>query len=154
MTLTPAPTKNGPVVYTDVEMIKTLKRLAQGQRTLPRNLFSHRRHEDDPSAALYELRFGSWNAALVLAGLTPVEQDPQLQGATTKWTAEKLIDALQLFLKNTESCSLATYASWRKHPSNSRHTLPPAATIRYRLGSWSRAIALATAPHDAQGKQL
>lgn len=142
MSLIPAPTRPGPVLYTDAQMIKTLKRLAQGQTTLSRTMFTHRRAGTDPSAALYESRFGTWNNALRHAGLTPIEQDIQLQGTTTKWHYGQLINALQHFMAETGTTSCNAYEAWRQHPTNTKRALPPAATIRYRLGSWSRAISL------------
>src|SRR4029079_6417916 len=82
----PAPMKSGPVVYTDQQLLHVLIHLAQGENTLGRRTFELRRRGADPSAPLYERRFGSWNRALELAGLAVIEQPQQLQTATTKWT--------------------------------------------------------------------
>ena len=54
----PAPTKPGPIVFSDRQMLEALRRLSLGKPTLGR--------------------------ALELAGLVPTEQPSQLQGTTTK----------------------------------------------------------------------
>ncbi|WP_371792889.1 hypothetical protein OG285_31610 [Streptomyces sp. NBC_01471] len=139
----PAPLKPGPVVYTDRQLLSVLIRLAQGESTLGRRTFKRRRRNTDPSAPLYERRFGSWNSALELAGLDAVAQPEQLQDATTKWTQGQLIDAIQRCLQATGSTTLAAYEAWRTEPADLKSDAPPANTIRFRLGSWSRATELA-----------
>ncbi|MFC8125441.1 homing endonuclease associated repeat-containing protein [Streptomyces sp. NPDC057302] len=139
----PAPMKPGPVVYTDRQLLCVLVRLAQGESTLGRRTFEQRRREADPSAPLYERRFGSWNRAIELAGLDAVAQPEQLQHATTKWTQEQLIAAIRRCLLETGSATLAAYQAWRTDPANPKSDVPPATTIRFRMGSWSRATDLA-----------
>ncbi|MFB7594655.1 homing endonuclease associated repeat-containing protein [Streptomyces sp. NPDC056160] len=139
----PAPTKAGPVVYTDQQLLYVLVRLAQGEGTLGRRTFARRRRGTDPSASLYERRFGSWNCALELAGLAVNEQPQQLQTVTTKWTQEQLIAAIRQCLRETGSTTLAAYETWRKNPADLTGDVPPATTIRFRMGSWSRAARLA-----------
>src|SRR2546421_6701477 len=97
----PAPMKPGPVVYTDQQLLCVLIRLAQEENTLGRRTFEQRCRGTDPSASLYERRFGSWNRALELAGLAVIEQPQQLQTATTKWTQEQLIAAIRQCLRET-----------------------------------------------------
>ncbi|MCJ0875606.1 homing endonuclease associated repeat-containing protein [Streptomyces sp. AP-93] len=138
----PAPMKPGPVVYTDQQLLRVLIRLAQGESILGRRTFEHRRGDADPSAPLYERRFGSWNRALELAGLDTVAQPEQLQDATTKWTQEQLIAAIRRCLLVTGSTTLAAYEAWRTDPANPKSDVPPATTIRFRMGSWSRATEL------------
>ncbi|MFJ9901181.1 homing endonuclease associated repeat-containing protein [Streptomyces sp. NPDC091280] len=135
--------KPGPVVYTDRQLLCVLIRLAQSERTLGRRTFEHRRGDADPSAPLYERRFGSWNRALELAGLTVIEQPQQLQTATTKWTQGQLIAAIRRCLRETGSTTLAAYEDWRTDPTDLKGDVPPATTIRFRMGSWSRATKLA-----------
>ncbi|MEV7872506.1 hypothetical protein AB0P17_41810 [Streptomyces sp. NPDC088124] len=139
----PATTKSGPVVYTDRELLGVLIRLAQGEGTLGRRTFEQRRRGAGPSAALYERRFGSWNRALELAGLDAVAQPEHLRDATTKWTQEQLIAAIRWCLLVTGSTTLAAYEAWRTDPANPKSDVPPANTIRFRMGSWSRATELA-----------
>ncbi|MFG2684191.1 homing endonuclease associated repeat-containing protein [Streptomyces sp. NPDC048392] len=139
----PAPMKPGPVVYTDRQLLRVLIRLAQGESTLGRRTFEQRRRGADPSSPLYERRFGSWNHALELAGLDAVAQPEQLQDATTKWTQEQLIAAIRRCLLVTGSTTLASYEAWRTDPANPKPDVPPATTIRFRMGSWSRATELA-----------
>lgn len=148
---TPAPAKAGLIVFTDEQMLATLRRLSAGEPTLGRAAFQARRHEDDPSHPLYERRFGSWSRALELAGLAPTEQPTQLQGVTTKWSQDDLLEAVRACLRATGSTSMAAYESWRGGlEPQERLRVPPVGTIRYRLGSWSRATALAVSdqPHD------
>ncbi|WP_240152208.1 homing endonuclease associated repeat-containing protein [Streptomyces mobaraensis] len=139
----PAPMKPGPVVYTDQQLLRVLTRLAQGESTLGRRMFEQRREDADPSAPLYERRFGSWNRALELAGLETVAQPEQLQDATTKWSQEQLIASIRRCLLVTGSTTLAAYEAWRTDPASPKPGVPPATTIRYRIGSWSRATELA-----------
>ncbi|MEW1548458.1 homing endonuclease associated repeat-containing protein [Streptomyces tsukubensis] len=139
----PAPMKAGPVVYTDRELLSALVRVAQGEGTIGRRTFERRRMGAGPSAALYERRFGSWNRALELAGLDVVAQPEQLRDATTKWTQEQLIAAIRWCLLGTGSTTLAAYEAWRTDPENPKSDVPPATTIRFRMGSWSRATELA-----------
>jgi hypothetical protein len=135
--------KPGLVVYTDQQLLRVLIRLAQGECTLGRRMFEQRRGDADPSAQLYERRFGSWNRSLELAGLNTVTQPEQLQNATTKWTQEQLITAIRRCLRATGSTTLAAYEAWRTDPANLQSDVPPATTIRFRMGSWSRATELA-----------
>ncbi|MFF8917474.1 homing endonuclease associated repeat-containing protein [Streptomyces sp. NPDC015032] len=139
----PAPMKPGPVVYTDQQLLHVLIHLAQGENTLGRRTFEQRSRGTYPSAPLYERRFGSWNRAVELAGLAVIEQPQQLQTATTKWTQEQLIAAIRQCLRETGSTTLAAYEAWRTDPADLKGDVPPAATIRFRMGSWSRAAELA-----------
>ena len=140
----PAPTKNGPLIYTDAQMISALRRHAQGQKTLSRKAYEQRRASNDPSTGSFERRFGSWGNAVRLAGLTARPQDPQLRGTTTKWSRDQLVDALVQCLHETENTSLPVYSAWREAQEPERRAeLPPATSIRFRLGSWSHATQLA-----------
>lgn len=142
----PAPAKPGPIVYTDEQMLRALSRCAEADASLSRSDYVRRRRADDPSAQLFERRFGSWNkAALERAGLATTEQPVQFQGATTKWTEEMIVDAVQKCWQRTGSTSVAVYEAWRTGDRDGvrRDHVPPAATIRFRMGSWSRATALA-----------
>lgn len=146
-TFTPAPTKAGPLVFSDEQLLELLRDLTDGDNTLSRNSFAARRLESDPIAHLYELRFGSWNQALAAAGLNTIEQPPQLKGLTTKWDNDTMCAAIALCRDETGNTALAVYESWRTHPSNQhRLDLPPATTIRARFGKWSTATALVCAP--------
>lgn len=143
-TTAPAPSKRGPIVYSDGELLVALRDLAQGELTLSRPDYERRRRPADPSTPLFERRFGSWNKALLRAGLEVVEQPLQLQGASTRWQIDQLIDAIRRCRQQIGSTALADYEVWRKH----QETAPPASTIRYRLGSWSRATELACTSAD------
>ncbi|MDP9903193.1 homing endonuclease associated repeat-containing protein [Arthrobacter bambusae] len=147
---TPSPTRNGPVVYTDENMLSALRRLAEGEPTISRPIFNHRRSNTDACTALYEARFGSWNKALEMAGLETTMQPEQLQGVTTKWSQDQILQALTHCLAETGSTTLRRYEEWRKNQPDAATGLPSAASIRMRLGSWSHATFLACAtwnPH-------
>ncbi|MEV7952878.1 hypothetical protein [Streptomyces sp. NPDC088141] len=72
-----------------------------------------------------------------------VEQPQQLHAATTKWTQEQLIAAIRRCRLVTGSTTLAAYEAWRTDPADLKDDVPPATTIRFRMGSWSRATELA-----------
>jgi hypothetical protein len=126
-------------------MVDALLRCAADRDSLPRNDYIRRRHDDEPSAPLLERRFGSWNAALESAGLNTTEQPLHFQGATTKWTEEMILDALRECWIKTGSIAVLAYEAWRTGGTDGicRTHVPPAATIRFRMGSWSRATQLA-----------
>src|SRR5690606_19638866 len=131
----PAPTRPCPQVHSDAHLLATLRRLAQGERTLSRRSYDQRRRRDDPVSSLYEFRFGTWNAALRRAGLAPIEQPRHLQDVCARWTVEQMLDALGRCLAETGKSTLRAYEAWRA----GRDDAPPAITIRARLGSWSAA---------------
>lgn len=139
----PALTKPGPIVYTDRQLVNALRRLALNEPTIGRRTFDQRRRSTDPTSQLYERRFGSWSRALEIAGLETVEQPRHLQGATTKWTEPQILDALRSCLRYTGSTSVTAYEAWRTNADCPQTDVPPATTIRFRMGSWSRATRLA-----------
>jgi len=142
----PVQSFQGPVpTYTEQQMVDALLRCAADRDSLPRNDYIRRRHDDEPSAPLLERRFGSWNAALERAGLNTTEQPLHFQGATTKWTEEMILDALRECWIKTGSITVLAYEAWRTGGTDGicRTHVPPAATIRFRMGSWSRATQLA-----------
>ena len=144
---TPHPGKLGPIVYTDRQLLAALRRHALGDHTLSRIQYSQRRGDADPSTPLYERRFGSWNEALIRAGLEPTVQAPQLQGATTKWTDQGMLDAIRRCLAATGKTTIDTYEDWRRSlPKDD--PVPGASIIRVRMGSWSAATSRACAQPD------
>lgn len=128
-------------VYSDEELLNTLRRLAQGELTLGRRTYEQRRHEDDPSAHLYTHRFGSWNKALVAAGLSRTTQPVQLQDATTKWAEPQMLAALRDCRSETGTLTVRAYEAWRLNPVHPKLHVPPATSIRARFGQWSAAAA-------------
>lgn len=126
-------------VYSDEELLNTLRRLAQGESTLGRRTYEQRRHENDPSAHLYTHRFGSWSEALAAAGLTSTTQPLQLQDATTKWAEPQMLAALRDCRSDTGSLTVRGYETWRLNPVHPRPNVPPATSIRARFGQWSAA---------------
>lgn len=142
------PVRAGATRYTDDQLLSALRRCALGGTTLSRSEYRERRHADEPSPALYERRFGTWNAALSAAGLVTVQQDPQIAGTTTLWTPELLLDAMLRCSLATDTCvltlTLRSYEAWRADEMRERrgtHTNSPAvpsgASIRVHFGSWT-----------------
>lgn len=137
--------------FSDRTMLMTLRRLSQGESTISKHTYDWRKRAGDPSIALYERRFGSWNQALKQAGLEFVEQPLQLQGARPCWSDAVMLDAIRAAHAATGSTALRAYELWRAgHDRGIREQRIPAATsIRYRFGQWSTATRIAMA-----GKKL
>lgn len=129
--------------YSDEEMLFILMRLADQNLVLSRRDYENRKAHSDPHVHLYESRFGTWGRALELAGLVPTEQPEQLQGITTRWSLDDLVDAIRCCLHDTGRSSILAYEAWRTDPQHPQPEMPSASTIRFRFGSWSAATALA-----------
>lgn len=133
------------IVYTDDELLNTLRRMSQGEPTLGRRTYENRRSGTDPSAHLFTHRFGSWNRALERAGLTVIRQPLQLQEATPKWSDPQMLAALRDCRREMGTWSVRTYEAWRTDRSHPRLDVPSAISIRTRFGRWSEAIERACA---------
>lgn len=134
--------------HSDRSMLMALRRLVQGERSLSKHDFRRRKLSTDASVPLYERRFGSWNKALLAAGLMATEQPFQLQGASpTCWSDQQMLAAIARCHEATDSTALLVYEHWREShsPSHRRLHIPAASSIRYRFGRWSKAVALALA---------
>lgn len=132
-------------VYTDDELLNTLRRMTQGEPTLGRRTYEQRRRETEPSAHLFTHRFGSWNRALERAGLAVIQQPLQLQDATPKWSEPQMLAALRDCRRDMGSWSVRTYEAWRTDLSRPRSDVPSAISIRTRFGRWSEATERACA---------
>lgn len=144
---TPHPGKLGAMAYTDHQLLAALQHHALGDRTLSRAQYSQRRGDTDPSTPLYDRRFGSWNEALIRAGLEPTVQAPQLQGVSTKWTDQSMLDSIRRGLAATGKTTINAYEDWRRSlPEDD--AVPSASVIRVRMGSWSAAMSRARAQPD------
>lgn len=144
---TPHPGKLGAMAYTDRQLLAALRRHALGDRTLSRAQYEQRRGDTGPSTPLYDRRFGTWNEALTRAGLEPTVQAPQLQGVSTKWTDQDMLDSIRRCLEVTGKTTINAYEDWRRSlPKDD--PVPGASVIRLRMGSWSAAIARACAQPD------
>jgi hypothetical protein len=90
-----------------------------------------------PSAALYTMRFGSWNEAKRRAGLQPLESNRP--SYTREFSDEEMIAAVAEFLRDAERGSRRFgsyhYAVWRESLVDS-YNLPSLPLLRVRLGKW------------------
>lgn len=129
----PAP----PRVWTSEEMLLCMAEMfsVHGDISMARwRLIS--RQELVPSAALYVVRFGGWNAAKRLAGLSTANRRA-LDSYQRQFTDEDLIDAVALFLRTANPLDgefgAQHYDRWSKQVPHQ----PSLALVRTRLGTWS-----------------
>lgn len=142
----PAPAKPRAHTYSTTEMLQILRRMAAPDGTLSRPTYIKRRGNHQPTAHLFELRFGTWNRALVTAGLTVTPQPEQFIGVGVRWTRQQMIKAIDDCAHATGSTSLRAYEAWRTDAQHPQKNAPPAATIRARMGSWSLVTLMACHP--------
>lgn len=128
--------------YTDASIIASLQRVAAGETLLSRPAYARRRGPGDPSTGLIEFRFGTWNSALVAAGIAVTDQDPQLQGSAPSWTEEELTAALQRCHDAMGKVNVIVYSRWRL-ALDDLHSVPSPALINIRIG-WANVPALIT----------
>jgi hypothetical protein len=97
-------------------------------------------------------RFGSFTAALRLAGLEPALNGPRSR--TTENTPERLAECLRQAAEDTGRLKITIpgYEAWRQRRYLSGEDVPSAWTITKHLGSWSTALGAAglTAPNEAE----
>lgn len=137
-----APTKPGAMVFSDADLVTTLRNHALGDGTLPRNRYQQVRDRHEPSAHLFELRFGTWNRALVTADLRPVSRSPKRAACDPTFSHDVMFQALSAAAKATGSTTIRAYESWRSDLEQPRQ-VPSAQTVRARFGQWSTAVQLA-----------
>lgn len=92
---------------------------------------SARAHKDDgmPSYSVLKRMFGSWGAAMRAADLGPRQQ---------RWNAEEIVGALRAHI--AEHGRPPTEDDWTPAPPGR----PSPHTVRSRIGSWARAVELAS----------
>lgn len=137
-----APTKPGAMVFSDAELIATLRTHALPDETLPRNRYAQHREPDEPSAHLFELRFGTWNQALSAAGLRPMPRSPKRAACDPTFSHAAMLAALRTAARATGSTTIRAYEFWRARLDQPGRA-PSAQTVRARFGKWSTAAALA-----------
>ena len=111
--------------YTDAELIDQLQTFVDERDRLPpwRAL---QEDTDMPSANIYKKRFGSWNAALEVAGYDPSEQ-------TARYTDAELLETLaELAEEFDRTPKIADL--------NDIESLPSSGTYYQRFGSWTDAV--------------
>ncbi|WP_181273540.1 homing endonuclease associated repeat-containing protein [Brevibacterium oceani] len=140
MTITsePAPTKTGAVVFTNQDMLDALRRHARADGALPRNRYRDRRASEEPSAHLFELRFGTWNAALAAAGLRCTPRSPRRDACDPAFSHASMLDAIRSAAADTGSTTIRAYEGWREELADAL-LVPSAQTIRARFGGWASA---------------
>ncbi len=97
-------------------------------------------------------RFGSFAAALRLAGLKPTRHGPSTR--STENTPERLADCLRRAAEEMGQVRITvpSYEAWRERQLLSGEGVPSAWTISKRMGGWSRALGAAglTAANEAE----
>lgn len=83
-----------------------------------------------PGKQTHIIRFGGWNKALTLAGLTPVSDRGGLRPVISD--EELWASVLQFFRSDSASFTFRGYGDFA-----SSHGFPSGATVRNRLGTWS-----------------
>lgn len=146
MTIQLAPTKPGAMVFSETDLITTLQTHALPDGTLPRNRYQQVRDHHEPSAHLFELRFGTWNQALSAAGLRPISRSPKRAACDPTFSHAAMLAALQAAARATGSTTIRAYDAWRSDLNQPR-LIPSAQTIRARFGGWAVAAELAASTH-------
>lgn len=131
-----------PIQWTAEQMLDAMRRLTEQQgRDLGITEWRKiAKANDAPSAALYIQRFGSWNHAKELAGLTPIES--RRPSYVREFSDADLIRAVAVFLRSANRDNMnqrfgaAHYELWRE---STGMTYPSAALIRIRIGPWHEA---------------
>lgn len=136
----PAITRQIPRLFSDEEILSLLNERAGSDGRLPRNAYAQTREHGEPTAHCIELRFGTWNQAIVTAGLIPTLRPVRREDRGPDFSDAQILDALRACQAATGNSSLRCYEDWRK---TARGTIPSAGTIRARFGSWSAATAYA-----------
>lgn len=114
--------------YTEDMLIMMLRKKAKELGRTPKS----REVTDDPRmpiALTYQNRFGSWNAALVAAGLTPLETRWQ----SRKWSKKTMISSLQKLAKTLGRTP-------RNVDLKDDLTMPPISAYIRVFGTWNKAL--------------
>ena len=132
------PQKAKQVHWTDAAILDALRRWADAHG-VPSSSDWSARSPGRPTHALVVRRFGSWEAALLAAGLQ--------QPAAERWSAEQIIDALQSWaqINGQPPCAMDWKRAAPEHP-NRVH-------VWKRFGSWNMALQAAGLPTSPERPQ-
>lgn len=131
--------------WTDSELADALRSVAVDGRvtaTMYDRAYAARR-TSMPGSAAFQIRWGSWNAAVEAAGLT----HGHANRSYSRRSNEQLASDVLMVIDATKSLpSVAGYNAWRaRHPDAGQASC---ALIRRRFGSWPQALAAAIALTD------
>lgn len=113
--------------YTEDELLTMLQEFAAENGSTPR-VADFRQDPDMPWPGTYKNRFGSWNAALREAGLTPNKEQQSYSEA-------ELLELLREFAEHSDrdGAPVREEVNWNRD-------MPSAITYRERFGSWNDAL--------------
>ncbi len=125
--------RTGPPGHSDEDLIEAVKQVVKdaGHVPLSKEYAVIAKASGLPSLSTVESRFGGWSAALRAAGITDLPEPRRRR----RWTEEACMEAVRSLA--AELGSLPTLREYERL-SAGRSDLPCAATVRNRLGSWSR----------------
>jgi hypothetical protein len=103
------------------------------RRGLSKGLFIAFSAGGAPSPALYEKRFRTWRQACLEAGVPSPEA---YRSYSRRFDEDALLDALELFMKETGETSFAAYSAWARDRKGSA---PSGPLVINRFGRWSAA---------------
>lgn len=129
--------------HTDEEILHHVRSWAVGQSDPSgyRYQVAAKAAQGWPSLTTVRTHFGSWQAALKAAGLTP---GPSPVGRPVQWTDEQLVVLVASYFAEASHWSLHGLSQWLAADSSR----PSPSLIRHRLGRWPALLrlAVATAP--------
>jgi hypothetical protein len=114
--------------------------------------YSTLRRAEDPSPQTVMLRFGSWSAACVRAGVPDGNNGVHRRTQRRLWTDDQLYQFVRAFFSEAGPAGTpANYEEWRKTArlaldgakANEPTRAPSLVTLRSRLGAWSRIRSIA-----------
>jgi hypothetical protein len=113
--------------WSDADIVAALRAWTARRGRPP--LFSNWRRaaEDHPTAALAQVRFGTWRAALEAAGVAPRRME---------WTRERVLEAIRAHIDRHGHAPLSS--DWRRPEGDE---VPATHVVINRLSSWRAAIA-------------
>ncbi len=137
------PSTLGKVYRTDEEMLAdlvALKTITPGPLTVKEARQARKEGIDIASAATYVTRFGSWNEALIAAGL---QGKPPRGGKKPEWSPEACAMKVATMAKELDRLPTATEYIERQQTSAIKGHWPSASTVKLMCGSWLNALIMA-----------
>ena len=125
--------------YSDQQIFSALRAVSNSAgNVLSVAKYNQNRTSMQPSSALIIQRFGSWNSALKVAGLTPADVNRAYQ---RKYQLSEVVEWVRKYLATADQPSYQGFSEWLK----SQHSAPAAQTCRNIGGSWQQLVNLAKA---------